>query len=137
MFRKLLLLFLLVLSASPAVYGTTFYVDSTNGNDANAGNSPSSPWKTLTRLASSKFMPGDIILLRRGSVWREQLNFPSSGSAAAPIVIDAYGAGNLPAAAGRPQQSRDGQVTARSARSGSCWGSRKLSCSQAVNAAPP
>ena len=100
MSRKLLLLFLFVLSASPAVYGTTFYVDSTNGNDANGGNSPSFPWKTLARLASSKFMPGDIILLRRGSVWREQLNFPSSGSAAAPIVIDAYGTGDLPVISG-------------------------------------
>jgi len=100
MLRKLLLLFLFVLSASPAVYGTTFYVDSTNGNDANTGNSPSSSWKTLARLASSKFMPGDIILLRRGSVWREQLNFTSSGSAAAPIVIDAYGTGDLPVISG-------------------------------------
>src|SRR5215471_12361537 len=100
MLRKLLLLFLFVLSASPAVYGITFYVDSTNGNDANTGNSPSSSWKTLARLASSKFMPGDIILLRRGGVWREQLNFTSSGSAAAPIVIDAYGTGDLPVISG-------------------------------------
>ncbi len=80
MFRKSLLLFLLVLSACPAIHGTTFYVDATNGNDANPGNSSLSPWKTLAKVGSSKFMPGDTLLLRRGSVWREQLNFPSSGS---------------------------------------------------------
>jgi parallel beta-helix repeat protein len=100
MFRKSLLLFLFVLSACPAIHGTTFYVDATNGNDGNPGNSSASPWKTLAKVGSSKFMPGDTLLLRRGSVWREQLNFASSGSAAAPIVIDSYGTGDLPVISG-------------------------------------
>jgi parallel beta-helix repeat protein len=98
MLRNLLLLFLFC--ACPVLRATTYYVDSANGNDSNNGNSPSSPWKTLAKINSSKFMPGDVILLRRESLWREQLNFPSSGSASAPIVIDSYGSGNLPVISG-------------------------------------
>jgi parallel beta-helix repeat protein len=97
---KLLILSMLLVSSSAFVEGATYYVDFSNGNDQNNGLSEASPWKTLAKITSSKFAPGDIILLRRGSIWREQLNFPSSGSPGTPIVIDAYGSGELPAISG-------------------------------------
>jgi len=97
--RLVTALFLLSLATSLA-RPTTYYVDSQNGNDSNNGTSRSSAWRSLAKVNSSKFLPNDSLLLRRGSTWREQLNFPSSGSAGAPIVIDAYGEGNLPLISG-------------------------------------
>ena len=97
---KLLILSILFFTSCPLLQGTTYYVDSSGGSDDNNGLSATSPWKTLAKINSFKFAPGDIILLRRGSIWREQLNFPSSGSAGSPIVIDAYGSGELPAISG-------------------------------------
>ena len=40
--------------------------------------------------------PRDVVLFRRGRVWRGQLTVSSSGTAAAPITFGAYGSGNLP-----------------------------------------
>ena len=100
MMSKLLMLSILFFASCPGLQGVTYYVDATGGNDSNTGLSAASPWKTLAKLNSSKFAPGDIILLRRGSVWREQLNFPSSGSSGSPIVIDAYGTGEPPLISG-------------------------------------
>ncbi len=99
MVRPLILSILFFVSC-PVLQGTTYYLDASGGSDDNAGLSATSAWKTLAKINSSKFAPGDIILLRRGSVWREQLNFPSSGSAGSPIVIDAYGTGELPVISG-------------------------------------
>jgi parallel beta-helix repeat protein len=97
---RLAIAFLLLSLASPLARSTTYYVDSQNGNDSNNGASPTSAWRSLAKVNSSKFSPNDSLLLRRGSIWREQLNFPSSGSSGAPIVIDAYGEGNLPLISG-------------------------------------
>jgi hypothetical protein len=40
----------------------TYYVDATNGNDVNNGLSPEAPWKTIAKVNSSRFNPGDQIL---------------------------------------------------------------------------
>lgn len=91
---------LVFLLASPFARSTTYYVDSQSGNDSNSGTSPSSAWRSLARVNSATLSPNDSLLLRRGSVWREQLNFPSSGAVGAPIVIDAYGEGSQPLISG-------------------------------------
>jgi parallel beta-helix repeat protein len=78
----------------------TYYVDSAKGDDNNDGTTVTSPWKSLAKVNSFKFSPGDAVMLRRGSLWREQLNFPSSGSSKAQITIDAYGEGQLPIISG-------------------------------------
>ena len=86
--------------ACASLWPTTYYVDSARGDDHNAGTSADSAWRTLARINASKFSPGDVVLLRRGSMWHEQLNFPSSGAAGATITIDAYGTGELPVISG-------------------------------------
>lgn len=73
-----------------------FYVDSENGNDQNNGLSALKPWKTLQKVNNSTFNPGDNILLKRGSIWQEQLTPQSSGTQQQPIVIADYGKGDLP-----------------------------------------
>ena len=85
---------------APSLCATTYYVDSTRGDDQNRGISPDAAWRSLGRVNQSSFAPGDVLLLRRGGIWREELDFPSSGNVNAPITIDAYGSGNLPVISG-------------------------------------
>jgi len=91
------LFILLVLSnTSIQAYATTYYVDATNGNDFNNGFSPETAWKTISKVNSMDFKPGDYILFKRGEVWREQLIIPSSGEEGRPITFGAYGEGKKP-----------------------------------------
>ncbi len=83
------------LPAQPA-QGTTYYVSATEGNDGNNGTSKATPWKTLGKVSSVEFKPGDVILLKRGDVWAESLLPKGSGSSTNWITLSAYGSGNRP-----------------------------------------
>ena len=74
----------------------TFYLDSGNGNDSYPGDSQSKAWKSLSKLNSTTFHPGDHILLKSGSIWTGQLWPKGSGSSEHPITIDKYGGDALP-----------------------------------------
>ncbi len=84
----------------------TYYV-STAGFDTNSG-TQAAPWKTIAKVNSSTFQPGDFILFKRGEMWREQLVPPSSGSPGNPITFSAYGTGENPIISGAviPQASQ-------------------------------
>ena len=97
--RHLIVFALCILPYSPA-RSATYYVDAKDGNDTNSGTSPSSAWKSLEKINTFQFEPGDSILLKRGATWREQLNFSSSGAEGRPIVLDAYGNGEMPLISG-------------------------------------
>lgn len=85
--------------------GRVLYISSSSGNDANTGASPGSAWRTLNKVASSILRPGDIVLLKRGDTWREQLTVPSSGSAGNVITFGAYGTGAAPIITGADSMS--------------------------------
>ncbi len=90
--------------------GTTYYVDSENGNaDENAtGTSKSDAFKTLEQVNAVKLQPGDQVRFKKGSVFNgEALHFTKedSGSADAPVVISTYG----DESAARPQINTNGQ----------------------------
>ncbi|WP_319502690.1 LamG-like jellyroll fold domain-containing protein [uncultured Draconibacterium sp.] len=87
-----LLFFVLLVNISNA---TVYYV-SASGNDANTGTSESQPWKTLSKVSSTSFSPGDQILFKRGEEWSGTITVTSSGSAGSPIIYGAYGAGEKP-----------------------------------------
>lgn len=72
------------------------YYVSANGDDANDGTSPSTPWRTIAKINKTKFLPGDSIFFKRGNVWREQLTIASSGTTGHPITFSAYGTGAKP-----------------------------------------
>jgi parallel beta-helix repeat protein len=97
---KALILFCLFGILAGPLEAATHYVDASLGNDANDGASTSTPWKTLAKVNATTIAPGDAILLRSGGTWREQLTMTSSGSAAAPITIDAYDTGAAPVISG-------------------------------------
>lgn len=73
--------------------GTTYYVDSAEGNDSNSGLSDDTPWKTLGKVTASHalFQPGDRILLKSGSVWNEPFDITFSGAEGNVINVGKYG----------------------------------------------
>ena len=90
--------------------GTTYYVDSENGNaDENAtGTSKSNAFKTLEQVNAVNLQPGDQVRFKKGSVFNgEALHFTKedSGSADAPVVISTYG----DESAARPKINTNGQ----------------------------
>ncbi|TXK84158.1 discoidin domain-containing protein [Paenibacillus sp. N3.4] len=76
--------------------GTIYYVDSAGGSDSNNGTGTSTPWKTLTKVNSVTFAPGDQLLFKSGGMWTGQLASMGSGTSGSPIVIGSYGTGNKP-----------------------------------------
>lgn len=86
----------MVLVSPISAAGTTYYVDSVNGSDANSGTSTSAAWKTLGKVNATVFNPGDTLLFKAGGVWNGQLSPQGSGTNGNPIVIDMYGTGSKP-----------------------------------------
>lgn len=82
----------------PASGIAIYYVDSILGSDKNDGLSQSTPWRSLSKVDSSRsmFLPGDEVLLKRGSTWKERLYVRFSGSSGSPIILGAYGTGEKP-----------------------------------------
>ncbi|HOV69696.1 MAG TPA: right-handed parallel beta-helix repeat-containing protein, partial [Clostridia bacterium] len=80
--------------------GTTYYV-STSGNDNNDGLSTSTPWRTLGKVSSITFSPGDQILFKCGDTWTgETLSLNASGASSSNwVYVSSYGDGSQ----GRPK----------------------------------
>lgn len=85
--------------------GVTYYVDFTNGNDSNTGMSPEDAWKTLDKVNSFSFKPGEYILFKRGGIWRGRLKPITSGIKGLPITFGAYGNKEKPIITGRSSVS--------------------------------
>lgn len=73
-----------------------FYIDSTNGEDQNSGTNEDAPWKTLAKVSSMTFRPGDHIYFKRGSSYSGGVSIHGDGTADHPITIGAYGSGEAP-----------------------------------------
>ena len=82
--------------AAGAMAGTTYYVDSSGGNDGNSGTSSDAPWKTLGKVSGRTFQPGDQILFKAGGSWTGKLDLNGSGTEGNPIVVNRYGSGDKP-----------------------------------------
>ena len=104
----------------PTGSAVTYYVDATNGNDSNPGTSSATAWKSVNKVNTVTFNPGDRILFKAGEIWtaptapktngslspdidEDQDGRPEnfitphgSGTASAYIILGAYGTGALP-----------------------------------------
>lgn len=96
---KLSLLALFIGFFSYAGFAAIYYVSNT-GNDANSGLSSSLPWKSLSKVNSATFMPGDQILFQRGNTFYGSFTIKNSGASGSPIVIGAFGSGANPVISG-------------------------------------
>jgi hypothetical protein len=76
---------------------STYYLDSSSGNDFRAGAQARTAWRSLRYASSMLYHPGDQILFKAGSVWRgESLDIATSDESGDPIVIGSYGSGAQP-----------------------------------------
>lgn len=93
-FNFYLLCFVLSIATGNA---TTYYI-SNKGVDEASGLSPGRAWQSLNKLRlQSKFiLPGDSILLERGSIFNGSLSVALSGSSGSEIYIGAFGTGEKP-----------------------------------------
>lgn len=82
--------------------GTTYYVDSVNGNDSNSGTSPSEAWRTATHaflgMNDKRYGPGDSILFRRGQTFEVEVDLVEPGHASTSFgyMFGAFGTGDKP-----------------------------------------
>jgi hypothetical protein len=75
----------------------TYYIDCLSGNDSNSGLSASLAWRTINRTRNMVFVPGDVVLLKRGCIWTGQtLEIAGNGSSNQRIIVSTYGTGALP-----------------------------------------
>lgn len=85
---------------------TTYYLDADTGDDESFGTRPDRAWKTLTRINSSRFAPGDKIYIKAGTTYHGMLFPKGAGIPGLPITIDSFGKGP------RPAIHADGNTTA-------------------------
>jgi hypothetical protein len=97
---KLLLTAALLGIAGPTAIAATYHVDGQAGDDAGSGDSVAQPWRSLDRVNTHVFQPGDRLLLKAGSRFTGQLRPQGSGNSGGnkplPITIGKYGKGPLP-----------------------------------------
>ncbi len=86
----------LISVADCAAENRIYYIDNREGNDANNGNAPGTAWKTLDKVSSTVFYPGDQILLKRNETFNGSLILHGSGIKGSPITLSAYGTGERP-----------------------------------------
>src|SRR3990172_553300 len=86
----------LLFCGSLSAQSTSYYVDSEHGTDSNNGLEVGSAWKSLSRINSTNFHPGDTIYFRAGSSWNGMLMPNGNGGVNRPIVINSYGRGRKP-----------------------------------------
>ena len=86
---------IIMLAISTVVSATKYYVSNT-GNDASAGTTTATAWKTVAKVNSTIFVAGDEISFSKGGVWGEQLKVSGSGSSGNPIIFSSYGSGDSP-----------------------------------------
>ena len=87
--RMLIIFLFLTFTFSNNAFPNVYYVSNT-GSDGNDGLSKDSPLKTLT-VAAGKVTPGDMILLRRGDVFRESVRIETIN-----IELNAFGSAEEP-----------------------------------------
>ncbi len=90
---KILILFLTCVLFS--AHAVDYYISDISGDDQNDGSSQS-PWKSVNKLATHSFQPGDHIFFERGNSFSGSVTFTLQGLANNPIIIDAYGIGDKP-----------------------------------------
>ena len=73
-----------------------YYIDPLEGNDANSGRTPDKAWKSLERVKELTLLPGEQLLLKRGTTLNGQLEISAQGTAGKPAVVGTYGEETLP-----------------------------------------
>ncbi|GAB6989265.1 discoidin domain-containing protein [Paenibacillus pini] len=73
-----------------AADGMSYYVTNT-GSDTNDGLTPGTAFKTIDKLNTIEFKPGDHIYFKKGEVFKGAFKPKGSGNEGHPIVVASYG----------------------------------------------
>lgn len=85
-----------LLPLGTAQSGTTYYIDSQDGQNANPGTSPECPWQDFSNINGRTLAAGERLLIKRGSVINQELQVSAKGTADRWVEIGAYGSGPRP-----------------------------------------
>jgi hypothetical protein len=88
--KKIFIAILLMTAVHVHSQSKTYFI-SPDGNDASTGLSIKTAWKTLEKVNSVIFQPGDKILFQSGAEWKGQLKPQGSGAAGQPVLLSSYG----------------------------------------------
>lgn len=90
----------LLLGPAGACDDRLWYLDPANGSDANDCHTPQTACQSAGRLQEilAQARPGEVIRLKRGTTLTptQRLDLQTDGTAAQPILLEAYGEGALP-----------------------------------------
>ncbi|MHB8897737.1 MAG: LamG-like jellyroll fold domain-containing protein, partial [Thermoguttaceae bacterium] len=81
---------------APRASGVTWYVDGLAGDNGRPGTSPETAWRNFTPISGRTLQPGERLLLRRGSVFNQELKVSARGTEQDWAEIGAYGSGPRP-----------------------------------------
>ncbi|MBP5672362.1 MAG: right-handed parallel beta-helix repeat-containing protein [Victivallales bacterium] len=76
--------------------GTWYFIDSVKGDDSRDGHSEKTAWRSFKNINGKTLQAGERLRLKRGSVFREELQISAKGTADNWAVIDSYGEGCRP-----------------------------------------
>lgn len=76
--------------------GVVYYVDAVNGVDTNNGTSTGSAWRSLARVTTATFNPGDVVAFKRGQTFTGSATIAEAGTSTNHIVLTAFGSGAQP-----------------------------------------
>tara|TARA_B100001057_G_scaffold175101_1_gene175725 strand:- start:7521 stop:9770 length:2250 start_codon:yes stop_codon:yes gene_type:complete len=93
---KKIKLIILLFFVSSSINANVYYVSSSFGNDSNSGLSIQTPFKSIEKLNSINFNPGDSIYFKSGDYWEGMFWLKGSGTLTEPIVVDVYGGNARP-----------------------------------------
>lgn len=94
--QRKIYIYLLLIFLYSGLHSTNYYVSSFQGSDNNDGLSPATAWRSIDKLNSVSFHPGDHVLFRSGDTWQGMFWLQNSGTSGNPIIIDSYGSGAKP-----------------------------------------
>lgn len=98
--------------------GTIYYVKN-GGNDALDGLSDANAWATVSKVNGVSFAAGDMVLFKKGNVWREYISFaPPAGTTYGRVTYSSYGIGDKPLFYGSKEEN---EVSDWTDQGGNIW----------------
>ena len=94
--NKYLLVCAVMLSTVSIMAQHKTYFVTPSGDDSASGLSVKEAWKSLDKVSSTVFQPGDRILLESGGEWFGRLDLQGSGTAEEPVILSSFGGSSLP-----------------------------------------
>ena len=92
--KKLSVILAVFLAAATLSAQDKTYFVSAQGNDSADGLSVATAWKSIEKVNSVTFLPGDRILFRKGDTFYGQIAVKGSGEEGRPITMSSYGDGS-------------------------------------------